>query len=239
MPRIPSLRVRLEGARAEELELSVDGSPLPLLLVGEDWPVNPGTHLVVGRRGNERVEATSTVTEGEHADVVLRFSPRPAATLPAAATLPPAATALAPTPPVADAPLTRGPTRLTAPAPSDGAVDGASPADGGASFWRGVGWVTMGVGGVTLLGSGFAALVASQRHDRWTERGDCVGTQCVETLSSDVASYNQLVDLSTAGWITGAALLGSGIFLVLNFPAASGSVDVALGPASASVGGHF
>jgi hypothetical protein len=61
----------------------------------------------------------------------------------------------------------------------------------------------------------------------------------VETLDADVKAYNQLVDLSTAGWIGGAALLGGGIFLVLTFPGASGAVDVTLGPASASVGGHF
>lgn len=232
MPRIPSLRVRLEGARAEEVSVSVDGSPLPALLVGEDWPVDPGTHAVVGRRGSEQVEATSSVTEGEHTEVVLHFSTPPRGE-------PLAAVPQLPLAPPAEATITPTSSHLPAPAPNDAVMDGASPADGGQPIWRGVGWVSLGAGGAALLASTFAALVASQRHERWTSRGDCVGNGCVEALREEVEAYNRLVDLSTAGWISGAALLGGGIFLVLTFPAASGSVDVALGPASASVGGHF
>lgn len=231
MPRIPSLRVRLEGARAEEVDVSVDGSALPRLLVGENWPVNPGTHAVVGHRGDERVEASASVREGEHADVVLRFSEPLAATLP-----PPLAPTRALTSP---APAAVAPSPDPAPRLTGAATAGASPVDDGASLWRGVGWVTVGTGGAALLASAFAALMASQRHERWTSRGDCVGNECVEALDEDVKAYNQLVDLSTAGWISGAALLGGGIFLVLTFPAPSGAVDVALGPGSASVGGRF
>ncbi len=237
MPRIPSLRVRLEGASPRELDVAIDDSPLPAPLVGEDWPVNPGTHVVVGRRGSERVEATSSVAEGEHGEVVLQFVALPTpATLPTPAALPlPAAAPLAPVPVsvAAGASLEAAPSQAAALEVND--VDHERRA----SLWRSVGWVSSSVGGAALLASGVAAMVADQRHDRWTERGDCVGTVCVEARDGDVKAYNRLVDVSTAGWIGGAALLGGGILLVLSFPAARGPVDVALGPTSARVVGHF
>ena len=44
------------GAPLADVQISVDGTPLPALLLGEDWPVDPGSHEVAGARGSERVK---------------------------------------------------------------------------------------------------------------------------------------------------------------------------------------
>jgi hypothetical protein len=226
MPRIPSLRVVLSSAVASEVRISIDGAALPPLLVGEDWPVDPGEHVVIGIRGEERVEARSSVKEGEHAELMLHFVEQ--AEL--GPSLPAAGVSAAPAEPPA-APSVRG---------AESAPDAAPPPRGteGAP-WRGVGWVGIGVGGAALLTSGVLGLIAKDRGEALTSGPDCAGDFCLEKRRDDVESYNRLVDLSTVGWITGAALVGAGALLVLVVPGSEGSLGVALGPSAVRVSGQF
>jgi hypothetical protein len=230
VPRIPTLRVLLAGAEAAEVRISVDGSALPALLVAEHWPVDPGTHGVVGVRGEEQVEATSSVKEGEHAEVVLHFAERSSEVAPSVA---PSDVALEPASargPAANEPLTAG---------STGAEPRAIVRDTQATPWRSVGWVSLGVGSAALLTSGALGLAAQGRREELAKSGDCAGGACLERQRGDVESYNRLVDFSTVGWIGGAALAGGGLLLVLSVPGSEGAAHVAVGPNAVGLSGQF
>jgi hypothetical protein len=79
-PRIPNLVIRVEGAA--DASVSLDGKAVPASLLGEDRPVNPGSHQLVAQRGAERQAQSVSLVEGERKEVRLRFD--------AAATAPPA-----------------------------------------------------------------------------------------------------------------------------------------------------
>jgi hypothetical protein len=73
-PRIPVLKLEIKGAKAAEVAVSIDGTPLAATLVTEPRLVNPGEHRVEGTHGADRAETKVTVGEGESATAVLEFS---------------------------------------------------------------------------------------------------------------------------------------------------------------------
>jgi hypothetical protein len=126
--------------------------PAPALVIGEGWPVNVGAHQVVATRGTERVEASSVVSEGQTAEVVLRFS----------------------APPGEDG------SHVYHAANGDGAAPGA-PDDLNPVPWRTIGWVTIGVGGAALVTSGILGLVAKDKRDELRSSADCDENRCLDT----------------------------------------------------------
>jgi hypothetical protein len=87
-PRIPELTVRVEGAAASEVSITIDGKPLPTEQVGLAQPLNPGSYRVQASRGAEQASAEVTLSEGEQKPVVLELGAAPApvpATTPAPA----------------------------------------------------------------------------------------------------------------------------------------------------------
>jgi tetratricopeptide (TPR) repeat protein len=82
--RMPHLRFRVEGAKASELEVRVDGVLVPdEFLVGKkDGPfrhakafqVNPGSHQILAVSVDQRLDQSVEVNEGETRDVNLRFA---------------------------------------------------------------------------------------------------------------------------------------------------------------------
>ena len=72
-PRIPRLRVRLEGAAANDAEVTIDEVNLASALYGAEIPKDPGRRHIVGKRGGEIVEQTIELGEGEHKEAVLMF----------------------------------------------------------------------------------------------------------------------------------------------------------------------
>jgi hypothetical protein len=97
----------------------------------------------------------------------------------------------------------------------------------------------VGVGSAALLTSGALGLAAKGRREELTSSPDCAGGSCLEVRKGDVESYNRLVDLSTAGWITGAALVGAGALLVLVVPGSEGSTRLAVGPSAVQLSAQF
>lgn len=73
-PRIPKLRIRVEGAAINDIELTVDGAKTATDLLGIDLPTDPGRRHIVGKRGAEVVERTVELAEGERRETVLRFT---------------------------------------------------------------------------------------------------------------------------------------------------------------------
>jgi tetratricopeptide (TPR) repeat protein len=73
LPRIPSVRVIIEGAEANDVFVTLNGELLPASLIGAARPVDPGKIAVKGTRGADVVEARVELLERETRDVTLRF----------------------------------------------------------------------------------------------------------------------------------------------------------------------
>ncbi len=136
LPRIPSVRVILQGADPSEVFVSLNDQLLQAALLGVKRPVDPGKLRVKGVRGEQVVEANVDMPEGATKDVTLTFA-KVSHVTPTAA--PPAS---APAPESAP------------PALSPGAPDHT------------LAYVAFGVGGAALITGGiFGGLALSQKSD--------------------------------------------------------------------------
>jgi hypothetical protein len=72
-PRIPQLRIRVEGVAANEVEVAIDDVKIASALIGIDLPTDPGQRHIVGRRGAQTLEQTIDFGWGEHKEAVLTF----------------------------------------------------------------------------------------------------------------------------------------------------------------------
>ena len=88
LPRIPNVRVVLDGADPAEVFVSLNDQLLPAALVGVSRPVDPGKLRVKGVRGEQIVEANVDLPEGAMKDVTLTF-PKLSHVKPSAAPLAP------------------------------------------------------------------------------------------------------------------------------------------------------
>jgi hypothetical protein len=87
-PRIPTLRVRIEGLLAgETAHLSVDGAAIPQAALGEAQKVDPGPHAVVVRVGEgaaaREIRSQVVVSEGQTGEVGVSVPPGPVVLAPA------------------------------------------------------------------------------------------------------------------------------------------------------------
>src|SRR5689334_6891943 len=80
--RIPSILVRVEGAPANEVAVTIDDAALVGSALGENHLVNPGRHEVEGIRGTTRTSVAISVAEGEQREAVLRLAAAPQAGAP-------------------------------------------------------------------------------------------------------------------------------------------------------------
>src|SRR5688572_8413330 len=72
-PRIPKLKVRVEGADGADVTLIVGEKEVPKALIGKSLPVNPGTVVVTARSGDAEASGTVEIGEGEAKELVLTF----------------------------------------------------------------------------------------------------------------------------------------------------------------------
>jgi hypothetical protein len=96
-PRVPTLKVSVEGPGAGDAQVTLDGAPFPTALVGIASPINPGSHVLQAKGSSAEAEAvTVSVAEGARQTVTLTMkavAPEPVA---AQATLPEPSTLEAP-----------------------------------------------------------------------------------------------------------------------------------------------
>ncbi|HEX3849975.1 MAG TPA: hypothetical protein VHW01_03360 [Polyangiaceae bacterium] len=204
-PRVPSIVVQVEGTTPAEVTLTVDGNALAPDLVGEAWPVDPGSHHVVGTHGADRLEADVVVAEGEHPSTVLRFGAAP--------------TVVAAPRDVAPAQGANGPFE-PAPAPTKDS--------GFASSQRTIGWVTLGVGAAGFAVGAVTGVMTLVDRGGLHQGSDCYGTSCGTRVTSKVDSYNSMRTASTIGFIAGTALLATGVVFLLTAPRAATAPSTAL-----------
>jgi len=200
--RIPVVLVRVEGAPAGDVAVTIDGATPPASASGA-YPVNPGRHKVEGTRDAARATVEIVVAEGEKKEAVLRL-----------------------TAPLADSAGTAGgadATLVAQPGPrSTGSstmrtVGWATLAGGGAG---------LAVGVVTGL------MVRSKKNHLDSVGCGEGGQMCPASEAGNVDSYNSLRPVPAIGFIVGAALTGVGAYLLLTTPATAEPVAGAGGTAA-------
>ncbi len=75
-PRVPSLKVAIEGATLQEAKVTLDGAILAPALIGLARPIDPGTYtLAATSPGAEAAPVTVTIAEGARQAVLLSLKP--------------------------------------------------------------------------------------------------------------------------------------------------------------------
>ena len=229
-PRIPRLIVRVEGAPAAEVTVTIDDVAVVPALLGESRPINPGRHLIVAVRGGARTALELTLGEAARETALLRLTSNPATE----AAVAPAAVAPAPiVAPGGDA------------ANSPARAPEAEVAGSDARSRRVLGTAMAAAGGVGLLGGALAGVLALVKRNDLSASGDCADQVCTPSQRGAVDTYNGLRTWSSVGLLAGAALATAGIVLLATSPprAESASATVSLGfgvgPGAAFVRGNF
>ena len=217
-------------ARLPRLVLAVVGQPTSVevdgqtVVIDRPVPLNPGSHQIVAHYADGDVTTNVTVAEGATAKVELA---------------PPAAGGTAePTGPVVSAPSQQNQNPVAAPHPAQ--VDRGTPKTHDDTL----AWVLVG-GGAALVVGGFVT---------WKLRGDQIDTldsicpasdQCPRARESEVEdakSKGSLYSTLSVGlWGVGAAVLGTGGYLLLGSSSDSARVAPAVAPgvAGAQLSGRF
>jgi hypothetical protein len=218
--RIPRLTLRLEGASSERVTVTVDGTSVPTSSLDEPLRLNPGSHQVVGRCGEEVVEPPAVkLAEKQQDELVLRFQcerPTPAAAPAPTSTSTPKAAPVAPPP------------------PEQGS---------GASTGRTLGWVAVGVGSAGVALWGVTGVMGWLKLRTLKDEGCDQNSHCYPSQEDGVGKYKLLRTLSTAGFYVGVPLLAVGVgTLVLTHRSQqsdAGAVTAWVGPGSAGISGRF
>jgi hypothetical protein len=214
-PRIPTLTVLVQGVEAEQVSISLDGTPLPAALIGQHQPVDPGRHHLEGVHGDEHVSKDVTVAERGNAEAALVFHQ---------------STSAAPTA-AAQAPATAGPGNSALKTP-----DTATST----SWQRTAGYVGVGVGGAALIFGGVTAFLANGKHSDIRDNPACHDLVCPSSEQSLVDSYNTMRTLSSLGLIGGGIVAAAGVTLLLTAPkASSASASLVLAPNGVLLGGTY
>jgi hypothetical protein len=215
MPRLPTITVSVEGANSGEVKLSLDGVVMPSALSGEERPVNPGEHRVVGVAGKEEVSETVTLAEGEKQSIILRFTEQQSAVAPLGAPPP------------------------TKPKPLEAAANSSR------GTRRALSYVALGVGGAALVVGGITGGLVLRDKKKFDENENCRDGECLQSEANEVDGFRTLRTVSTLGFAAGGALVATGVVLLLTSraPAERGKERVALkltlSPSSAALSGRF
>ena len=224
-PRIPRLRIRIEGAAAGDVEVTIDDVKIASAMLGVEVPKDPGRRRIVGKRGGDTVEQTIALGEGEHRQEVLTFKPaqeeKPFVREPEQAKV------------VQGEPRDELTTSKVVPAE-------AQPAGSRGGAQRTWGWVAAGVGAAGLLTGAVTGIVVLSDSGL---RSNCPNGVCnpAKVDSGSLSTYNSLRNLSTVGFIVGGVGAVVGVTLLLWAPKREADPQMAfwLGPGSAGVKGAF
>ncbi len=224
-PRIAKLTIHIDRPAGVEPQVTVDGEPMPSVLLDNERPTDPGAHHVVATgEGLSTATADVSLSDGQSQRIAMRLegavsaSPSPAG--PSAAPLS--------QPPLSQPPLSQPP--APSPAPS-------SPNHTAA-------FVTFGIGATGLIvGSVFGVLALGDKSHLDSVDG-CPGA-CPASSQSDVDAIHRDALLSTIGigvGVVGVAL-GTILFVSAHSDESPRTARIELrpwvGPGSAGVGGTF
>ena len=186
--RIPTLIVSVAGAAGELVTVTLDGAELPSALLGEERPVNPGSHVVSASRQGQAARAEVELAEAEHKTIVLRLESR-AGTSPLAKS----------------APSTK---------PSGAEPSNAEPDRDGAArrTWA---YVALGAGATGLLVGGVSGGLAIGKKSSLDANDACTPDGCTREAEDDVHALRTFRTLSSVGFVVGGVLAATGAVLWL------------------------
>ncbi len=193
--RIPSVTLRVTGASADDVTVSLDGALVPTEALSAPRLVNPGRHTVtaVAARSNQGpdVETTVEVAEGESRDVELKFVP------------------------VAPARVETGPASGNGPQPPASAEVPASEATRGSTTPNLGAWVYVGFG-VAAAGVGVGAVTGILSFSKAAAvKRACQGELCPLTVDSDLRTGRALGTASTIAFAAAGAGAVLGVFALV------------------------
>jgi hypothetical protein len=233
-PRVPTLKVTVEGAATKDVTLTVDGQPVKNELIGLARPVNPGQHTLLAHAPSaESDPASVTVREGGSQSITLTLHPVTTSTpAPAAASPEPAAGAGA-----ASAPAAAGASQ--------------PESSGGSTGLRIGGWIGVGLGVVgAAVGTVFLLKHGSDQNDA-NALCNGPGGMCPDSKKSQIQNLDSSASTdATLAWVSygvGAAALGAGVVMLVmsggkSAPQTTGAatrVTPWVGPTSAGVTVRF
>jgi hypothetical protein len=213
-PKIPNVVVVLEGAKPAEVSLTLDGVPLAVAVVGEQQPVDPGSHRVVGQRGGEQVTQQVTLAVSESKTVTLRFE------------------ASQPVP----TPLTREATRVD--------QRDVAPREPSSSGRKVLAWSAIGVGAAGVLTGAITGALALSKKSELDDGDCVNRVCWNETMKDDLSRYSTLKTVSSIGFIAGGVLTATGVVLLVTAPKAHDTtagrpIWLRIGATNVAAGGQF
>jgi len=218
--RIASLRIRSDAPAGAKLEVTVDGTAIPVAALIAPIKVNPGRHVVAATVDGTVTRQEITLSDGQTAAVSL--TPAPGATPPSSTTPLPASAMAAPGAPE------------SSPAPT---TSSAVPW----LRWGGLGLAGAGlvIGGVT----GAMSLSSTSSANK-----SCVNNRCPPSTWGEIDSARTTATVSDVAFVAagiGAALFATSFLVGHGSASGDGSaaarphVTAYLGPGSAFVAGTF
>ncbi len=228
--RIPKVIVNIQGAPAEEVEVTIDGVVVARALYGAGRPSNPGEIEVVATYGERTVSGKVTLEEADEKQITLNFKSVPEPT-PIARPTPPKEAAPAAKP--AKEPKEKKSIALSV-TPED-----TGPKTGGGSWQKTAGWIGIGVGGAGMIFGGVTGVLAMGMLDDLEE--NCPDQTCGPTRKNEQWNYSNLRIMSSAGLIGGAVVAAAGVTLLVTAPKKQSTAYVSpyLGLTSAGIAGAF
>jgi hypothetical protein len=220
-PRIGKLIIAVDRPGGVVPQVTVDGNPVPSVLVGDERPTDPGAHHVVAvAPGFDPASTDVTLADGQSLRVSLQL------------------VAQAPPPSPQGAPVAPGPGPQPAPATGPTSSPASSPPNRTAAY------VTYGVGAAGFVVTAVFGVLALGDKSRLDSAPGCPKS-CPESSQSDIDALHRDALISTIGLgvgIVGAAL-GTYFFVSAHSDEApkTAKLDVRpwIGPASAGLGGTF
>ena len=198
-PRIPRVKIVVSGDGADDpkLEVTMDGRPVKALLIGVEFPVDPGEHdLQATTASGARAAGSATLREGQRLVVELVLegeAPRPPPT--------------GPDPSPADQPV--------------GVQAAPAEAEQTENTQRTWGYVGLGVGAASFAVGTVTGVMAARKHSSAEQA--CGGLTCTEGTAGvdDVKAFRSLRTVSTVGYVVGLLSAGVGATLLLAQPPAA------------------
>jgi hypothetical protein len=220
VPKIPKLVVRVAGVDSSEVSVTIDGVPMANALIGEQRPVNPGSHVVQGKRGDEVVDERVSLSQGGQEAVELVFKGGPLA-VPAAA----------------------GAAAQPGAASNDERTSYSESGDRarskGNSTLRTFGWISLVTGGVGLVAGGITGIVSLDWKSQIENDNELYN-------DANTNRYKSLSAVSVGCLIGGGVLTTAGVIILIATPSSASAdnadqrfVGVSVGPGSVSVRGKF
>jgi hypothetical protein len=225
-PRIPKLRIHVDGAPADQVAVTVDGVNVPSVLLDADRPTDPGDHEVAASApGFRKATAPVKLVEGAQQSVslTLEVDPNAAPTATANATAPTVATQPVPAP---------------APAPAAPVAESKGSSNALAIFALGVG------GAGVVAGSVFGVMALGTKSN--LDKACPTKSSCPSTSQSDIDSLSTQAWIANIGFALGIVGAATGVILLATShggserqAAAKPHVAPWVGVGTAGLGGTF